>query len=110
MPCYRSYNSSENRKKRSERASRAATARWDKYHEEQANEPIRCATDPNEPIFELTFTRLKTGEFNTLVFYPGTRSNNYRITVNGKPWRTCGFADATERLSKGCYRCSRKQS
>lgn len=105
MPYYRKYNSPEERKKRSERASRAVTIRWERHLAEWGqqipNQP------PPEDMFQLTFENLITGKTEVLLFHPGTRKNNYRIDVNGKYWRTCGWADAMERIRKSCYKTSR---
>lgn len=109
MPYNKHYNSLEARQKRSDRATKAVNARWERHHAKLVDEPLRVTTDPNEPIFELTFKRCKTGEENSLTFYPGPRLNNYRITVDGKKWRTCGFTDALERIAKSCYRTTERR-
>jgi hypothetical protein len=98
------YNSPEARRKRSERASRAVTARWERYHAEIGQQSPDSLT---EDLFELTFKNLLTGKTEVLLFRPGDRKNNYRIDVNGKYWRTCGFADATKRIGKSCYRSAK---
>lgn len=101
MPYYRKYNSPEARRKRSERATSAVNARWDRYHADVSQQiPDPLPVD----LFRLTFENLITGKTEVLLFHPGDRTNNYRIDVNGKYWRTCGFADAMERVGKGCYK------
>jgi hypothetical protein len=107
MRCYSRYNSAEEKRKRSEKASRAAQARWDAYHAllAESGEPI--ITDPPADMYRITFENLMTGKAEILTFHPGPRLNNYRIEVNGKPWRVCGFVDAMDRLVKSCYRLAR---
>lgn len=102
MPCYKRYNSAEQRKKRSARARRAANERWRRYHESMNGEPVRI--DPPEDMFRLTFENLITGKTDVLLFHPGPRKNNYRIDVNGREWRVCGFNDALDSVGKSCYK------
>ncbi len=105
MPNWRKYRSTQAKRERSDRASRAAQARWDAYHDSLADEPI--PPDPPADMYRLTFENLMTGKSEVLTFHPGTRKNNYRIDVNGKPWRVCGFTDALERIEKSCYKMAR---
>lgn len=105
MKCYSGWNSPENKRKRSEKASRAAEARWSAYHALIADEPI--ATTPPADMYRLTFENLMTGKIEVMLFHPGTRSNNYRIDLNSKFWRTCGFVDALDRIVRSCYKLSR---
>lgn len=105
MRCYRGWNSPENKKKRSEKASRAAEARWTAYHAQFAGDPVPA--DLPDDMYRLTFENLMTGKTEVLVFHPGPRRNNYRVDVNGKPWKTCGFVDAMERVIKSCYKMAR---
>lgn len=102
MLYYKPYNSPEQRKKRSDRASKAATERWRRYHESLKDEPVRG--DLPEDLYRLTFENLITGKTEVLVFHPGSRKNNYRIDVNGKEWKVCGFNGALDRIGKSCYR------
>jgi hypothetical protein len=98
------WNSPENKRKRSEAASRAVQKRWDDYHAQFADEPIR--QDPPQDQYRLTFENLMTGKTEVLTFHPGTRKNNKRIDVNGKFWRVCGFVDAMDRVVTSCYKMS----
>lgn len=100
-------NRSEYNRKISERASRAAIIRWDRYHESLADQPI--PPDPPADMYRLTFENLMTGKSEILLFHPGPRLNNYRIDVNGQPWRICGFVDALRRIEKSCYKMRRSQ-
>ena len=104
MPCYKRYNSPEQRAKRSEKSRRAANARWKKYHESLTCEPIRI--DLPDDLYRFTFENIITGDKQILLFHPGTRKNNYRIDVNGQAWKTCGFSEALELIGKSCYRIS----
>jgi len=105
MKYYSRWNSPENKRKRSEKASRAALARWDAYHAALADQPLPA--EPPADMYRLTFENLMTGKTEILTFHPGPRANNYRVDVNGNPWRICGFVDAMDRIVKSCYRISR---
>lgn len=102
MRCYSRWNNAEEKRKRSEKASRAAEARWTAYHAQFADEPI--PPDPPADMYRLTFENLMTGKTEVLLFHPGPRRNNYRVDVNGKAWRVCGFHDALSRIEKSCYK------
>lgn len=100
------HNRSEYKQKLSERGQRAALARWDAYHAMIAEiEPAR--QDPPADMYRITVENLITGKAEIILFHPGPRINNYRIDVNGKPWRTCGFVDALRRIEKSCYKMRR---
>lgn len=103
MRCYSRWNNAEEKRKRSEKESRAAMGRWDAYHAAIGPQ----FHDRPADMFRLTFENLMTGRVEILTFHPGPRLNNYRIEVNGIPWRTCGFADAMDRVVKSCYKMAR---
>lgn len=101
-------NRTEYQRKLSEKGRRAAFARWDAYHAAlMATEPVRKA--PPADMFRLTFENLMSGKTEVLIFHPGPRLNNYRIDVNGQPWRVCGFVDALRRIEKSCAKMRRTE-
>jgi hypothetical protein len=105
MTCYSRWYSAENKRKRSEKASRNAQKRWDDYHASLADEPVQ--KDLPADMYRLTFENLMTGKTEIITFHPGPRINNYRIDVNGQPWKICGFVDALRRIEKSCYKVRR---
>lgn len=95
-------NRTKYKEKMSRKGRQGAEARWAAYHKALADEPI--LPEPPVDLYELTFRNLVTGKTEVLLFHPGPRRNNYRIDVNGKPWRICGFHDALGRIEKSCYK------
>jgi len=104
---WRKYRSEQERIKLSEKASRAANARWDAYHAALADEPL--TPEPPADMYRLTFENLMTGKTEIITFHPGPRINNYRIDVNGIPWKTGGFVAALRKIEKSCYKIRRMQ-
>jgi len=99
-------NRSEYRQKMSEKGQRAAEIRWANYH---ADIPPVPELDPTKALFELEFKNLTTGESHALTFYPGPRLNNYRVEVDGKAWKVCGFVKAIDLIVTSCYKHGCKQ-
>lgn len=94
-------NRTEYRQKLSDRGRRAAEARWSAYH---ASIPRPDYRERPDNMYRLTWENLMTGETNIITFHPGPRQNNYRIQVNGRPWKTGGFTAAIRLIQKSCYR------
>jgi hypothetical protein len=94
----------ELRKIRSERASKAANARWEQYHASLTELPVYDLDNRPDDMYRITFDNLMTGETHVLTFHPGPRMNNYRIDVDGKPWKVCGWDGAMDRIRKSCIR------
>lgn len=97
---WQKYRSNSEKRKRSEKASRAAQARWDAYHA-SIPPPVYPLGLPDD-CFRITVDNLITGQSHTLLFHPGTRRGRYRIDVDGKPWRECGWSAALELIRKSC--------
>jgi len=102
MPNWRKYRSEEEKRKRSEKASRAANARWATYHAAMAEEPTLRDLPPD--CFRITVENLINGKTEVILFHPAGKSGRYRVDVNGKYWKTCGWTDATVRMRKSCKR------
>lgn len=99
------WNSPENKKKRSEAGRKGALARWGRYHAALADEPVRA--DPPADLYRLTFEDLVTGQCEVLLFHP-TGKRQFRIDVNGRYWRTCGWTGAVDRFRKSCVSINRQ--
>lgn len=72
----------ELKEKMSRRGRYGAEVRWKRYHE---SIPKPDYGERPADMYRLTFENLMTGKTEILTFHPGTRKNNYRINVNGKP-------------------------
>lgn len=93
-------NRTEYKEKLSRRGRRGAEVRWQLYHESL---PARqYPPELPEDCFRITVDNLITGATHVLLFHPGSRRGRYRVDVDGKPWRECGFSDALARLRKSC--------
>lgn len=87
----KNWNSPGNRRKRSEAARRAVNVRWEREHAQRESEP-----EVPDDLFRVTVENLVTGKTTEVMFHPGTRRNNLRIVVDGKPWGTCGMVAASK--------------
>jgi hypothetical protein len=97
----------EQKAERSERASRAANARWAQYHASLTELPDYEDHRPDD-MYRVTVENLMTAETHVLLFHPGPRTDNYRIDVDGRPWRVCGWTGAMARLRRSCVKLLRR--
>lgn len=102
MPNWRNYRSEQAKKSRSEKARRAAQARWDAYHDTLDALPVY--SNLPDDCFKITVENLISGKTDVLLFHPGDRAGRYKIDVNGRFWKTCGWTEATVRIRKSCKR------
>lgn len=92
---------------RIQRAKSGAKARWDKHHENLADEPVR--TDPPKEHYEITVKNLLTGSVNVLLFRQGSRRGRYKISVNDKFWKECGFDKSLDKIRESCVRMGKHE-
>ena len=92
------YNSPENKRKRSERGRYAVSCRKDRQPENR--EPI---VEPLADLFRITVENFVTGKETVLLFHPGDRSNNVKIDMDGKHWKTCGMVGAEGLILKSLF-------
>lgn len=90
----------EDRKfERSQKASRAANARWSQHHAALVELPIY--EQPRiETEYEITVRNLITGKAHTLLLHPGPRRDNFRVDLDGTPWRVGSFSSIMAILRK----------
>lgn len=89
--------------KKSADGSRAANIRWERQH---AIDQERIVYDDPRPenMYRITVENLMTDEKHVLLFHPGDRMNNYRIDVDGTPWKTAGWSKAFDKIQASCNR------
>lgn len=91
-----------------EDARRAIRARWENAH---AGMQTREASIPLEGrlLRQVTVADLLTGERHVLDFYGTRRLNRWRVDVDGRAWKTCGWSEALALVRKSCVRFGRER-
>lgn len=89
------------KEKLSARGRRAAEARWEQYH---ASIPQPNYYELPDDCYRITVENLISGKTDVMLFHPGSRRGRFRVDVNGKPWRECGWSDVMARIRKSCKR------
>lgn len=94
------HNRATFKEKMSRRGQNGARIRWENYH---ASLPP-CIYPPELPAdcIRITVDNLVSGKTHVMLFHPGSRRGRYKIDVDGKFWRECGFSDAMARIRKSC--------
>ncbi len=81
------------------RASRAANARWAQYHATLFELPIYEQPRPAE-MYRIMVDNLMSGVSHALLLHPGPRRDNFRVDLDGRPWRRGSFSSIMETLRK----------
>lgn len=87
-------------------ARRAARVRWDGVPDIAAGETVLYPLD-GILLRRVTVEDLASGETHILEFYGTRRLNGWRVTVDGRAWKTCGWSQALAMLRKSCVRYGR---
>jgi len=80
----------EDKKNRlSAEGTRAVTARWDRYHAERAASGIVEIYDQPHAYgdYEITIKSIRSGRTNVLYLHEGSTMMNFRIDLNGQPFK-----------------------
>lgn len=51
-------------------------------------------------MYRITVENLMSGRTHILLLHPGPRRDNFRVDLNGKPWRVTGFSGIMAILRK----------
>ena len=94
----------------SDSARSAARARWDGVPADTASaagETVLLYPLDGLLLRRVTVEDLASGETHILEFYGTRRLNGWRVTVDGRAWKTCGWSQALAMVRKSCVRYGR---
>lgn len=60
---------------------------------EQASNPLTCAIETIDPLYTLTFADHLIGKEYVFTLHRGNRTDQFKVNVNGVPWKDCGWSD-----------------
>lgn len=96
----------ERKWERSQRSSRAATLGWQRHHEARRAAGIAEIYGLPRPadMYRITVDNLMSGRSHTLMLHPGPRRDNFRVDLDGHPWRRGSFSSIMQTLRKSLVR------